>query len=227
MTVPQKTGPQKTVRKEGRQDAMDTRMRNRRPWSKVPPRPVRGPLWRRTDELEWRAAVLAALFVVLVLPLAVLVGLSARQGLAATARHQAATSAPVTATVLDDPLIGTGYAMDRMGAVRWTDKAGIVRVGPAPMPAGVRGGATLRIWVTPEGVPVAEPMTAAGVLVLALGAGSAVEGAAVVAARVGLGVTRRRLDRRRLGEWAKAWDVLGAAGPPATTPGPPPEARSS
>jgi hypothetical protein len=172
----------------------------------------RSPLRRRSDSVE--AWVVLATWI-----LALLGGLFAGRAAAAAMDDSLASRRaevhPVSAVLTeeateDSPAATYGTDSDRVWAkVRWTTADGSAHAGRARVEPPAAAGTRATVWTDRTGAPVPQPPTAtearlqadlAGVLVLLC--------TAALASACGW-VIRRRLDRRRMAEWAAEWERVG------------------
>ncbi|MFJ1967328.1 hypothetical protein ACIO93_01510 [Streptomyces sp. NPDC087903] len=119
----------------------------------------------------------------------------------------------VAAVLLDDLPRGAtaigGTTDRRMTSVRWTASDGSTHTGHTLVDTGLKAGATVTVWhdaedrLTPAPPSSTETAIESGFLGTAAAAGLAclVFGAGAVA--------RWRLDRRRVDEWGREWDLVG------------------
>jgi len=124
---------------------------------------------------------------------------------------QAASWRKVTAVTLvapGPPALGSGNVASEAKA-HWTAPDGTSVSGDLPVPFGTEVGATFRVWVTPDGHLVQQPMSDSQVanLTVAAEAGGVVAVAMVVALAGGL--TRWLLNKRRIADWDADWHATG------------------
>jgi len=127
------------------------------------------------------------------------------------ARAQQASLTQVTATLLKNAVVRSGYgsAAGAVADARWRAPDGQVRTGAVAVTAGAAGGSTVRIWVDQAGRLASAPLTRDQVAGRAqFVAGAAVTCLAAVLAVAGW-LTRRALDRRRLARWDAEWLANG------------------
>ncbi|PWI13303.1 hypothetical protein DI272_03520 [Streptomyces sp. Act143] len=169
------------------------------------------PLRRRDDVLEaW--LVLAAW--VLVVVGGTFAGAVAARAADETFARQRADRTPVRAVLLADVPRTTGargnvYSDRAMAKVRWTAADGSRRTGSTLVDAGLRTGSTVTVWTNRQGDLTSRPPgpTDAAVEAGFLGAGAALALSGLV---IGAGAAARcRLDRRRIAQWGREWDMVG------------------
>jgi len=172
------------------------------------------PLRRGSDRAEaWVRITLIVVFLIGSPLAAVALGQLTSAASARAARAQAASEHQVTAVLVhrvaksaNDPLYGTaGFAW---AAARWTAPDGHRRAGEVPAPVGSPAGRPVTIWVDTAGrlvyPPIGDGQIASRVIaVVALT--PALLGVVLAGA---LWLTRRWLDRRRLGDWAAEWSAV-------------------
>ncbi|MPY35602.1 hypothetical protein FNH09_31515 [Streptomyces adustus] len=168
------------------------------------------PLRRRDDIVE--AWVMLAVWVAVVVG-GTLAGLVTTHAADQEFARQRAERYSVAAVLLTDvaPATAATDGMDgRVPAkIRWTAADGSTHTAQAPVPGGLRAGTSVMVWLNARGTLSAEPPSVAeGAFESALlGTGAALGLAGVV---VGAGaVVRWRLDRRRIDEWGREWDLVG------------------
>ncbi|MFF5439270.1 hypothetical protein [Streptomyces achromogenes] len=96
------------------------------------------------------------------------------------------------------------------GSVRWTAPDGTSRTGRTLVAGGLKAGARITVWQDDQGrlVPSAPTSRGEGHVEAALFAGAAAFAAAVPVFGAGA-VARARLDRRRMAQWGREWDLVG------------------
>lgn len=171
-------------------------------------------LWRwRANPLRRRDDVLEAW---LVLALWTLVAVGGTLSGVLTARaaddaftQQRAERTPITAVLLTDtpPAEATSYRA--FAQVRWTERDGSVRTGRTLVNGGLKAGSTTMLWTNPQGNLTTRPPSRTDVAVEAglLGAASALAVTGLVCGVTG--AARYWLDRRRIDEWGREWDLVG------------------
>ncbi|MEV6315243.1 hypothetical protein [Streptomyces sp. NPDC051776] len=179
----------------------------------------RNPLRRRTDLFESWVALLAALFIAVGAPAAVLTVASLVQdSLAQTVRAQNEHRHLVPATVVRllkqppvDPDPETSSARDARHRVvaAWTAPDGSVNTRPVGAPRAVTPGDRFRIWIDDHGRPVNRPMdesaAASHAALAGVGAGALTAGLVEGARRLAVW----RILHRRYAEWDRAWERAG------------------
>ncbi|MEU6537448.1 hypothetical protein [Streptomyces sp. NPDC047000] len=174
-------------------------------------------LWRWQDNPLRRRDDLVEAWIVLVVWVVVLVGgtvlglVTARVAGDVFARQR--TERHTAAAVLADDVPGAatagGTSARVMSRVRWTAPDGTSRTGKSLVAGGQRAGAKVVVWLDASGALTNEPPNAteasleAGLLGFA--AGVALAGTAFGAGAV----ARWELDRRRVEEWGREWDLVG------------------
>lgn len=171
-------------------------------------------LWRwRANPLRRRDDVLEA-WLVLALWTLVAVGGTLSGVLTARAADDAFTQqrterTPITAVLLTDtpPAEATSYRA--FAQVRWTERDGSVRTGRTLVNGGLKAGSTTMLWTNPQGNLTTRPPSRTDVAVEAglLGAASALAVTGLVCGVTG--AARYWLDRRRIDEWGREWDLVG------------------
>ncbi|WUP40605.1 hypothetical protein OG766_03520 [Streptomyces sp. NBC_00259] len=171
------------------------------------------PLRRTSDRIEsWCGRVL--LFVLaLGLPVAsVSAGLAAYESSTRIVQAQSAERHALTARVVSDAegdgARGGAKEVRQRAQVRWTGTDGKERTGIARVEAGATAGATVRVWVGPDGTLRSPPMTADNATAtgwLVGGMTAVVVTAGAFGARAGM---RRLLDRSRAARWDAEWDLV-------------------
>ncbi|MFF7047259.1 hypothetical protein ACFY94_02655 [Streptomyces griseorubiginosus] len=101
---------------------------------------------------------------------------------------------------------GTDRALAK---VSWTAEDGVTRTGQTMVGTGLHSGSTVTVWLDARGALTTEPTGPTEAA-----AESALFGFAAAAALSGLAfgagaLLRWELDRRRLAQWAKEWDLVG------------------
>ncbi|MEV8127805.1 hypothetical protein AB0P07_27660 [Streptomyces sp. NPDC085944] len=181
--------------------------------------------WRWRRNALRRPEDVAEAWVVLVLWVAVLLGgsaagvttvLTAQQ----TFARERAERRPVSAVVLADVPAAASESRSRNwrvpAQVRWIAPDGAVRTGRAAVRTGLPAGTEVRLWQDGQGLLRPEPTQRGEGVAQALALGT-VSVLAVSGCAAGAGfVVRRRLDRRRLERWDRAWEAMGTRGDRAT-----------
>ena len=172
------------------------------------PSPLRGPLRRRTDQVEDVAAWLLAAVALFVLLLAVWGGAGVYADALDQSRLAHGQRTEVEAVLLDDPPPAHREA-DSDGvewrSVRFADTSGNERVTDVPVTGRLPVGGTMRLWVDRDGRVMPAPFTQTDAVVIGTtaGIGIAALGAAVLTSMwFGL---RRLLDARNSVAWDHEW----------------------
>ncbi|WP_225823856.1 hypothetical protein [Streptomyces naphthomycinicus] len=179
---------------------------------------VRKRLWRwRSSPLRRREDVVEAWLVLAVWVLAVVGGavaamLTARAAEGVFAEQRAHRHA-VRAVLVADAPDGTAAAWPTDGlvraVVRWTAPDGTSRTGSAPVDGGLRAGARVVVWQDDHGrLAPTKPAGATEGAVEAGLFGAAAALAVTVPAYGATALVRLCLDRRRMGRWAREWDLV-------------------
>ncbi|MER6129168.1 hypothetical protein ABT173_42755 [Streptomyces sp. NPDC001795] len=109
-----------------------------------------------------------------------------------------------------DSASGTGGVSGRVSAeVRWTTADNSIHTGRTLVEGGQKAGAQVVVWLDDQGKLTAEPPspTEAAVESGILGAAASL---ALTGIAFGAGAASRwRLERRRLDQWGREWDVVG------------------
>ncbi|WP_327186424.1 MULTISPECIES: Rv1733c family protein [unclassified Streptomyces] len=169
---------------------------------------AQGSLSRTSDRLErWLRRVLMVVLVVGLPAAAVSTGLTAYEASMRTVRVQAAERHQVTARLTVGVRSEDDWAK-RPAQVSWTDTSGVVRTGTALVKPGTPKGATVRVWVTRDGIVTSPPVstlnaTTSGWIVGGMAAFGVAAGS--YAAWAGM---RLVLDRRRYARWDAEWDLV-------------------
>jgi hypothetical protein len=171
------------------------------------------PLRRNIDKLE--SAVMASLVIAFLIAAPLLAVATVRIVSAAGAREVAAQSSwrserAVLTQNAAAGIIGLDGEWDTSWvAARWTAPDGAAQHGLIAVGLNAKAGQTVEITVTETGQLTTERLSRAGLfereVIAALGAPAAL---AVLLAAVACAV-RAEANRRRLGSWTKAWDVVG------------------
>ena len=172
------------------------------------PRP--SALRRRSDRIETAAHRLAALVLVLMVPVIVVLGQAGARHAADVAATVRATAHPVAATVSASPPPVADPAMAYGGAllavpVTWVGAEGAVHSASVPLGPATATGQQVPLWVDASDRPVAPPATAGdGTVEGVIDGVAALVATLVLLAGLLVGV-RTVLDRRRLREWDADW----------------------
>jgi hypothetical protein len=167
------------------------------------------PLKRRSDRLEAWAVLCAFLVSAVGGTVLALLAWSAALDVAEEQRAERQRVAAVLTKAADPDARETFYqapdADTSRAPVRWTAPDGTARHGMAEVPDGARAGASVPVWIAPDGSQTAPPAGAgmahfqAGICAL-LASGTLI--ALVCAGHAGV---RAALDRRRADAWERAW----------------------
>ncbi|QOV33744.1 hypothetical protein IM697_26530 [Streptomyces ferrugineus] len=166
------------------------------------------PLRRRDDIVE--AWIVLAVWAVILVGGAV-VGLVTAQAAAEAFTRQRAERRPVPAVLLADVPASASASGGTLALARisWTTPDGTTHTDRTLVDTGQKAGAEVTVWLDGRGALVTEPPSTtetaieAGVLGVAAAVGLA--GAAVGAGAL----ARWRLDRRRIDQWGREWDLVG------------------
>jgi hypothetical protein len=171
-------------------------------------------LWRwRNNPLRRRDDVLEAWLVLAVWALVAVGGTLAGVVTARAAddvfTRQRAERTPVRAVLLSDTPQAAAYTYRTSAKVRWTDLDGSLHTGKTLVSSGKKAGTTIVVWTNTQGDLTTTPPSRGDAAVEAglLGAAAAL---AVTGLAVGAGGgTRWWLDRRRIDQWGREWDLVG------------------
>lgn len=166
----------------------------------------RNPLERPSDRIERRLRVLLMAVLVLAVPMAAWVAGSAAHDHDSRLRQvQMAQRHPVTARLLSDAN-GDGQA-GAHASVRWSDSRGahfaIAAVGPWQ-----RAGDTATLWLDAHGNVTAPPPASDMATLAGAEMGFAAAAGVVLTAGGAWKVVRVCLDRRRLRQWDREWELV-------------------
>ncbi|MEU6378733.1 hypothetical protein [Streptomyces sp. NPDC046909] len=164
------------------------------------------PLRRRDDVLE--AWVVLAVWAVIAVG-GTLAGVVTARAAGDVLDRQRAQRTPVSAVLLADTPKATSKSYRSVADVRWTGRDGSTRTGKALVGSGKKAGTTLTLWADAQGHLVAAPPSSSEAAVEAgsLGAAAALAATGVIC---GAGrVARWRLDRRRIAQWSREWELVG------------------
>lgn len=174
-------------------------------------------LWRWQDNPLRRHDDIVEAWIVLIVWVVVLVG-GAAIGLVTNrvagdvfARQRAERHTAAAVLVDDVPGSATagGTSSRVMSRVRWSAPDGTSRTGKSLVVSGQRAGAKVAVWLDTSGALTNEPPSAteAGLEAGLLGFAA---GVALAGTVLGAGaVARWELDRRRVEEWGREWDLVG------------------
>ncbi|MER6129046.1 hypothetical protein ABT173_42105 [Streptomyces sp. NPDC001795] len=167
------------------------------------------PIRRRDDVLEaWLLLAIWALIAVGGTVAGMVTAHAADQVFA----QQRAERIPVRAVLLSDVprTVTSGIGRDLISArVRWTTSDGATHNGMTLVSTGKKAGSTVRIWIDGQGKPSTQPPAPAKAAVESalMGASAALALSGVV---FGVGSAGRwYLDRRRIEQWDREWNVIG------------------
>ncbi|MGW0075580.1 Rv1733c family protein [Streptomyces cellulosae] len=175
----------------------------------------RGPLCRRSDVVEAWTAVAVAVLLCLTVPLAgVLTTRWAYEDARAAADEQRADRHRVRAEVLERPSKAhSPTESERRHAsratVRWTDPDDGTRTALARVPADVRPGDPVHVWLDSRGREVLPPVDDTSVWQYGVGMGTLAAGSTAAVLLLAHRATRRVALRRRLEEWERDWARTG------------------
>lgn len=103
-----------------------------------------------------------------------------------------------------------GATSDKISArVRWTDPDGSARTDTTLVDTGLNAGSRIVVWTDGRGEITAEPPSPTEA---AVEAGTLATAAALAFAGLAFGtgtLARWRLDRRRIDQWGREWDLVG------------------
>ncbi|WIY00416.1 hypothetical protein QRX60_41215 [Amycolatopsis mongoliensis] len=180
-----------------------------RMWRTVLPR--RGSVARASDRFQAGLLVFVVLLALAALPVAASIGSETYVRQQNESAQQLGERTPVTATLLaDGPDITVSSRAGVAGNAAPTDATWVVpdgtrHVGKVLADQGTLKGETLTVWVDRAGNPVDPPLSAAGVLIDAVGVGLGLwlGALALLAACYRLAVFS--LDRFRFAQWQQEW----------------------
>lgn len=164
------------------------------------------PLRRRDDMLEaWLVLALWALVAVGGTLAGVLTARAADDAFI----RQRAERTPVTAVLLTDTPPAEAQSYRAFAQVRWAGRDGSARTARTLVDGGLRAGSTTVLWTDTQGNLTTRPPSRTDAAVEAgfLGAASAL--AVTGLAFAVTGAARWGLDRRRIDEWGREWDLVG------------------
>ncbi len=175
----------------------------------------RGPLCRRSDVVEAWTAVAVAVLLCLTVPLAgVLTTRWTYTDARAAADEQRADRHRVRAEVLERP--STAHASSgserrhaTRATVRWTDPEEGTRTALVRVPAHVRPGEPVHVWLDSRGSEVLPPVDDASVWQYGVGMGTLAAGSTAAVLLLAHRAVRRVALRRRLEEWERDWARTG------------------
>jgi hypothetical protein len=168
------------------------------------------PLRRRDDVVE--AWVVLAVWAVVAVggTLAGLVTAHAADEVFARQRAERHSLNAVLLAGVPRSLPGPGTTSDKIATrVRWMDSDGSVHTDKTLVNTGLKAGSRVVVWTDGRGEIVTEPPSPAKAAVEA-GVLAAAAGLALAGLAFGCGALARwRLDRRRIEQWGRQWDLIG------------------
>ncbi|MCX5062728.1 hypothetical protein OG895_35250 [Streptomyces sp. NBC_00201] len=123
--------------------------------------------------------------------------------------QQRAERTPVQAVLLTDAPRAAATSYRALAKVRWTLSDGSTHTGKTLVDGGRKAGSRIVLWTDTQGDPTTQPPSRTDAAVEAgfLGAASAL---AVTGVAFGAGgAARWWLDRRRIDQWGRQWDLVG------------------
>ncbi|MEW1680949.1 DUF3592 domain-containing protein [Streptomyces sp. T12] len=175
----------------------------------------RGALCRRSDVVEAWTALAVAVLLCLAAPLAAVLTTRWAYGDArAAADEQRAERHRVRAEVVERPsrarpASGSGGRNAVRAAVRWEAPDQGTRTTVARVPAHVRPGDRVHVWLDSRGREVLPPVDDASVWQYGIGMGTLAGGGTAAVLLLAHRAVRRVALRRRLEEWDRAWARTG------------------
>ncbi|MEW2048048.1 hypothetical protein [Streptomyces sp. NPDC005476] len=175
-------------------------------------------LWRwRNNPLRRRDDIVEAWIVLMVWAVVAVggtvAGLVTAHAADAVFAHQRADRQAVRAVLLTDvprTALAMGGSTDRrMTSVSWTTPEGSTRTGRTLVESGLKAGAHITVWQDGQGRLTAAPPSTTEATIE-----SGFLGTAAAASLAGLvfgtgAVVRWRLERRRIDQWGREWDLVG------------------
>jgi hypothetical protein len=158
--------------------------------------------------VEFASRVVVALALLFAIPLGLLAGAVASVDVAATARQQADTRVPATATLLLDAPDSASAAVSVPTPASWTTPDGARRTGRVDASPGAVAGSTVDVWVDEHGRITERPLTAGEVTGQAVVIGALTALAAVIAGMSSHLVVLWLLERRRFRRWEAGWSSV-------------------
>jgi hypothetical protein len=141
-------------------------------------------------------------------PIAAAIGTASYTAAAEHIRTDNATKVPVQATLVADPAksitVGDDAGTKAQALVRW-ERQGHIGQATVDVPDSAARGATIGIWLGPDGRPEAAPTPTSTAGFTGFAAGFILLGAAWAAIAVIFGAIRWALNQRRSAAWAKEW----------------------
>ena len=168
------------------------------------------PLRRRGDIVE--AWGVLAVWVVMAVGGTVVALVTAHAAGEVFARQRAERISVRAVLLADGPrsVAGIGTSSDKAAArVRWTDPDGSVHTDRTLVDTGLKAGSRVVVWTDGRGEITAEPPSPAEA---AVEAGVLATGAALAFAGLVCGagaLSRWRLERQRIEQWGREWDLVG------------------
>ncbi|MEV6562073.1 hypothetical protein AB0M22_40570 [Nocardia sp. NPDC051756] len=172
-------------------------------WSIQPWSP--NPLLRNSDRLEAMLRILAAVAVLVAVPVAGALGTAAYTEDAAQIRAENATKHSVTAVLTEEP--AKSAAHEYRARVRWDD-SGRPGTEVVAMRRGLQAGDHVAVWLGPDGAPTTEPRPPAAAAMTGIGVGVVVLVGTWLTAWCLVRGSGWLLDRRRDARWAHEWRQL-------------------
>ncbi|MDN3029275.1 hypothetical protein [Streptomyces sp. S.PB5] len=164
------------------------------------------PLRRRDDVLE--AWVVLAVWVLIAVG-GTFAGVVTARAAGDVFDRQRAEREPVRAVLLMDTPQAAANAYRSMAKVRWIAGDGSSHTGKALVESGKKAGSRVTLWTDPWGDLVTAPPSPTEAAVEAGLLGTAAALAASGLAFGAGGLARWRLERRRIAQWGREWDLVG------------------
>ena len=180
-----------------------------RMWRTVLPR--RGSVARASDRCQAGLLVFVVLLALAALPVAASIGSETYVRQQEESARQLGERTPVTATLLaDGPAITANTRAGVAGNGRPTDATWVLpdrtrHVGKVVADQGMLKGETQAVWVDRAGNPVDPPLSGAGVVIDAVGAGLGLWLGALAVLAACYRLTVFSLDRFRFAQWQQEW----------------------
>jgi hypothetical protein len=174
---------------------------------------ARNPLRRRIDDVE--SSIMTALVVLCLVVAPLLCVLTGRLADAAGLREQRAEQAwrPVQAVLEQSAAQGLAGQDAAWGAAwvqaRWHAPDGRPRSGPIAVGLAAKANQKVTIWVTESGQVTHPPLSHGEVLDGIANAAMATAAGVAALFAIMAGVIRTAINRRRMAEWTRDWDVVG------------------
>ncbi|MGC9543901.1 Rv1733c family protein [Streptomyces sp. UG1] len=166
------------------------------------------PLRRRDDVIE--AWIVLAVWAVILVG-GTVVGLMTAQAADETFTRQRAERHSARAVLLADvpASAGAAGATRALAKIGWTDPDGTAHTDRTLVDTGQKAGAEVAVWLDGRGALVSEPPSPTEAAIEAGVLGTAAT-AGLAGAVIGAGALARwRLDRRRIDQWGREWDLVG------------------